>query len=579
MDLNLKRELVEEIIERAECESQKPPRELSLIDILSAFDLVLGKSEDIIYIESHNIDAENSDAIALYRTLLKLGRNNLTWDKKLEMICNESLFNSECSSTNGVSIKLPGDLVRSSKKFEFLGSFGGREKAEISMPNSPQSSEQMEIVGDLEVPYEVRYPWEEEKLLINIEGSLDGEGTGRWKEETVETLEESLEMDTGRAHRGYRAHRAHKVHRGVHRGVHRLPTETHTHTEHTETPPDSYREISLPKLHLSDLLETHSKSRSNIHTKEGNKVKPKPKGSKSAKPKGSKPKSKSKPRTPSTGKSKGKRKEKVLVNPLDTPPEISERLNRNIINKRYTESNFRGLTGKYMNRDKNPIIPKGNIYIPERESEGLVSNLQLAETFNRKNILMRIWNQWLIWKMNITHTRFLVKVAHSHRLKTTLKTIFNMWKGVEEGGRAYRKALLLSLRQYKMALTRRSLHGWNRLCHQYKQFNLKLDRFLRMKERKRSRLIFSSWNTLTYENKLFTIQRETAIFKSRARVKRKVIGVWKNFTYYMRRKNMMIHNAYIMRRGNLIIKGLHGFKHSWKISLQKQMLQEKVCSI
>lgn len=86
MDLNKKRKLLTEITSIAPKLAKKSEAELNLIEILSAFDQVLS---------DHKIDAESSEALDLYKTLLRLGRiTTKTWEARiqenLDVSCNIS---------------------------------------------------------------------------------------------------------------------------------------------------------------------------------------------------------------------------------------------------------------------------------------------------------------------------------------------------------------------------------------------------------------------------------------------------------------------------------------------------------
>ena len=109
MDLNKKRKLLSDIAAIAPTLSHKPENELNLIDMLTGFDKILSDNK---------IDAESSEAVDLYRTLLRLGRmTSKSWQARIqentENSCNSSILNA---SKEKISPGL--------KEFEFQGSFG-----------------------------------------------------------------------------------------------------------------------------------------------------------------------------------------------------------------------------------------------------------------------------------------------------------------------------------------------------------------------------------------------------------------------------------------------------------------------
>jgi len=76
MNLNEKRELLAEIALLAPELTKKPEEQLNLLDLLAAFDKVLGK---------HRIDPESNEATELYKTLLNLGRLKYKpWKQRIE---------------------------------------------------------------------------------------------------------------------------------------------------------------------------------------------------------------------------------------------------------------------------------------------------------------------------------------------------------------------------------------------------------------------------------------------------------------------------------------------------------------
>eukprot|EP00826_Nyctotherus_ovalis_P026689 TRINITY_DN20828_c0_g1_i1.p2 TRINITY_DN20828_c0_g1~~TRINITY_DN20828_c0_g1_i1.p2 ORF type:complete len:204 (+),score=39.05 TRINITY_DN20828_c0_g1_i1:39-650(+) len=82
MDSNRMRELLTEVANTAPALANKSESNLNLLDLLAAFDQVLAK---------HEIDPESSQAVELYKAMLRLGRvGSKSWKERVEQGFNQS---------------------------------------------------------------------------------------------------------------------------------------------------------------------------------------------------------------------------------------------------------------------------------------------------------------------------------------------------------------------------------------------------------------------------------------------------------------------------------------------------------